>query len=45
MRMARPTVRAQEMMILTFEKADSEYLKEFWRCTSEMTDCGIFAIE
>lgn len=45
MRMARPTVRAQEMMILTFEKADSEYLKEFWRCASEMTDCSIFAIE
>ena len=26
-------------------QADYEYLKEFWRCTSEMTDCSIFAIE
>lgn len=45
MRMARPTVRSHEMMILTFEKTDSVYLKEFWRCVSEMTDCGIFVIE
>lgn len=45
MRMARPTVRSLEMMILTFENADSEYLKGFWRCVSEMTECSIFAIE
>ena len=45
MRMARPTVRSLEMMILTFENVDSEYLKEFWRCVSEMTECNIFAIE
>lgn len=45
MRMARPTVRSHEMMILTFEKIDSAYLKEFWRCVSEMTDCSIFVIE
>ena len=45
MRMARPTVRSHEMMILTFEKIDSTYLKEFWRCVSEMTDCSIFVIE
>lgn len=44
MRMARPTVRSLEMMILTFEEVDSAYLKEFWRCVSEMTDCSIFAI-
>lgn len=42
--MARPTVRSLEMMILTFEEVDSAYLKEFWRCVSEMTDCSIFAI-
>lgn len=41
MRMARPTVRSLEMMILTFEEVDSAYLKEFWRCVSEMTDCSI----
>ena len=45
MRMARPTVRSHEMMILTFEKIDSIYLKEFWRCVSEMTDCSLFVIE
>ena len=42
MRMIRPTVRATEMTILTFEKVDSLFLKEFWRCVSEMTDCNIF---
>ena len=41
----RPTVRALEMMILTFEKVDSEYLQEFWRCVSEMTDCNLFAVK
>ena len=45
MRMARPSVRSLEMMILTFEKVDSAYLSEFWRCVSEMTNCSIFAIE
>lgn len=45
MRMARPTVRSLEMMILTLETVDSTYLKEFWRCISEMTDCSIFTIE
>lgn len=45
MRIARPTVRACEMMILTFEQINSTYLKEFWRCISEMTDCSIFTIK
>lgn len=45
MRMARPTVRSLEMMILTFEKVDSNYLDEFWRCVSEMTECNIFVID
>lgn len=44
MRTARPTVRSLEMMILTFENIDSKYLKEFWRCVSEMTECNIFSI-
>ena len=44
MRMARPTIRSLEMMILTFENTDSEYLKGFWRCVSEMTECDIFVI-
>jgi hypothetical protein len=45
MRMARPTVRSSEMMILTFEKAAYDYLQGFWRCVSEMTECTIYAIE
>lgn len=44
MRIARPTVRSMEMMILSFETTDSEYLKCFWRCISEMTECTPFAI-
>lgn len=44
MRMARPTVRSLEMMILTYENTDSKYLKEFWGCVSEMTECNIFSI-
>ncbi len=45
MRVARPTVRSMEMMILTFEIPDSDYLQNFWRCISEMTECSIFAIK
>lgn len=45
MRMARPAVRSMEMMILTFEISDSDYLQNFWRCISEMTECSIFAIK
>lgn len=45
MRIARPTVRSLEMIILNYEKIDHKYLKEFWRCVSEMTDCNIFVIK
>ena len=45
MRMIRPSVRSLESMILTFQNADSDYLKNFWRCISEMTDCSTFVIE
>lgn len=45
MHTARPTIRSLEMMILTFEKTDSKYLQDFWRCISEMTDCSIYSIE
>ena len=45
MRLARPTVRSMEMMILTFEKTDRDYLQNFWRCVSEMTECTIFSVE
>lgn len=45
MRIARPRVRVLEITILTFEKPDSEYLKGFWECVSEMTECSIFAVQ
>lgn len=45
MRMCRPSVRSLEMMILTFEKTNSAYLQDFWRCISEMTECSIFSID
>lgn len=45
MRMARPIVRSLEMMILTLEKTDLAYINDFWRCVSEMTECGIFTIK
>lgn len=45
MRIVRPTVRSLEMTILTFEEVDSKYLKGFWRCVSEMTECSTFVIK
>ncbi len=45
MLLARPTVRSLELMVLTFEKTDPGYLKHFWRCVSEMTECSAFAID
>lgn len=41
----RPLVRSMEMIILTFETADSKYINDFWRCVSDMTDCNIFSFE
>lgn len=43
MKLARPTVRCAEMMILTFEEADSTYLQKFWEYLSEMTQCSIYS--
>jgi len=45
MKMIRPSVRSLEMMILQFEEANSAYLKDFWRCVSEMTECSLFSIQ
>lgn len=42
---ARPTVRSLEMLILNSEEIDYKYLKDFWRCLSEMTDCNLFVIK
>lgn len=45
MHTARPLVRSMEIIVLTFEETETEYLKGFWRCVSEMTDCNIFVID
>lgn len=45
MRMARPMVRSIELMLLTFEETDSKFIREFWRCVSDMTDCELFSVE
>lgn len=44
MRMIRPFVRSLEMVSLEMEKANLPYLKYFWRCISEMTECAPFSI-
>ena len=38
MRMIRPNVRSLELLLLEFEKANVDFLKDFWRCISEMTE-------
>lgn len=43
MHMARPMVRSIEATLFTFLNSDAEYLKSFWRCVSEMTECSLFA--
>lgn len=45
MKMIRPSVRSLEMMVLQFVEANSYYLKNFWRCVSEMTECSLFSIQ
>lgn len=45
MKMIRPSVRSLEMMILQFEKTNTAYLIDFWRCVSEMTECSLFSIQ
>ena len=44
MHRARSVVRSLEIIALTFEETETEYLKGFWRCVSEMTDCNIYII-
>jgi hypothetical protein len=45
MKMIRPSVRSMEMIMLEGEEANSAYLKDFWRCISEMTECSLFSIQ
>ncbi len=43
MKIIRPSVRSLEMMMLEFEEVNPDYLKDFWRCVSEMTECSLFS--
>lgn len=45
MRIVRPTVRAMEMSILELEETNSDYIKGFWRCISEMTECTLYGVK
>lgn len=42
MRMIRPLVRSCEMMLLTIEKANDDYLNLFWSVISELTECELY---
>ena len=42
MRMIRPLVRSCELMVLTMEKANDDYLNLFWSTISELTECELF---
>ena len=44
MRYLRPFVRVSELMVLSFEKPCSKYLKNFWQCLSEITECEAYMI-
>ncbi len=44
MQMARPTIRSMEQMILAFDITNKDYIRDFWRCISEMTDCTLYSV-
>lgn len=44
MRMARPLVGSSEMMILAMENVNSQFINDFWRILSKMTDCDLIAM-
>lgn len=45
MRLIRPTIRSLEMMVLHLEVHNEDYLKEFWRRISKMTDCELYCVD
>lgn len=42
MRMIRPLVRSSEMMLLTMEEANDDYINVFWNAISELTECDLY---
>lgn len=45
MRMIRPLVRSSEMMLLTMEEANDNYLNVFWSAISELTECDLYIMK
>ena len=44
MRIIRPTIRSMEMMLLHLEILDVQFLEDFWRRISKMSECKLFCI-
>lgn len=44
MRIIRPTIRSTEMIILGLETLDNQFLEDFWRRISKMSECKLFYI-
>lgn len=45
MRIIRPTIRSTEMMLLGLEILNEQFLEDFWRRVSKMSECKLFYIE
>lgn len=45
MRLIRPIIRSTEMMVLHLEVHNQDYLNEFWRRISKMTDCELYYVD
>ncbi|MHB8278574.1 MAG: DUF5677 domain-containing protein [Candidatus Humimicrobiaceae bacterium] len=44
MRIIRPTIRSMEMVLLNLETLDEQFLENFWRRISKMSECNLFYI-
>ncbi len=44
MRIIRPTIRSTEMLLLGLEILDKQFLEDFWRRISKMSECKLFYI-
>ncbi len=45
MRIIRPSVRATEMVLMNLEVLDEQFLEDFWRRISKMSECNLFYIK
>lgn len=44
MKSIRPLIRSTEMMLLTMEPVEGDYLELFWERVSELTECDLYMI-